>query len=138
MSEQTAGRGLSERALASVRAFIQVHMGQHITLECLAEAACMSRFHFARMFRISTGDSPMNYLRRARVERARALLEDGMNLSQIAIATGFCDQSHFTRSFRRMTGMTPRRYVLEVATSVTEPVRSWRPVGGAPGAQINF
>jgi AraC-like DNA-binding protein len=93
------------------------HIGESISLEALARVACMSRFHFARRFRQSTGSSPMAYLLQMRIQRARCLLEEGESkIADIAAELGFFDQSHFTRTFRRAIGMSPRAY----ARSATE------------------
>ncbi len=101
-------RGLNRRAMTRVIAHIEENLGEGLTLGNLASVACVSRFHFARMFRQSTGYSPMAYVLRRRVERARLLLAQGyQKLSDLAAELGFCDQSHFTRIFRRMTGFTP-------------------------------
>jgi len=105
------GGGLRPRALDRVKAHIEGHVGENLTLCELAGVACVSKFHFARMFRASTGQAPMAYVRSRRIERARRELERGSRaLSGLAAELGFCDQSHFTRSFRRMTGFTPGRY----------------------------
>jgi AraC family transcriptional regulator len=65
----------------------------------------------ARTFRRQRGESVGDCVRRLRVESARRLLEDGRQpLSEVALAAGFADQSHFTRVFRRLTGMTPGEY----------------------------
>lgn len=103
--------GLNRRAMSRVITHIEENLGEGLTLSTLATVACMSRFHFARMFRRSTGYSPMAYVLRRRVERARLqLAQDYQRLSDLAADLGFCDQSHFTRIFRRMTGYTPREY----------------------------
>ena len=99
------------RALYRAAKHVEDNLGHKLTLESLAAAACMSRFHFARLFRLATGESPMAYIARARIERAQALLTSGEHrTAEIAAALGFCDQSHFTRVFRRLTGVTPRAY----------------------------
>jgi len=104
-------RGLNRRAMTRVVAYIEDNLGEGLTLGALAGVACVSRFHFARMFRLSTGYSPMGYVVRRRVERARLQLAQGsQKMSDLAAELGFCDQSHFTRTFRRMTGITPREY----------------------------
>jgi AraC family transcriptional regulator len=104
-------RGLNPRAMSRVITHIEENLGEGLTLGTLASVACVSRFHFARMFRLSTGFSPMAYVVRRRVERARLQLMRGyQRLSDLAVELGFCDQSHFTRIFRRMTGVTPREY----------------------------
>jgi AraC family transcriptional regulator len=106
-----AGRGLSRRALSRTLDLIERCLGEHLTLADLAAAAAVSRFHFARMFRVSTGRSPKEYLLLARIERSKQLLaQDCGNIAATAAALGFCDQSHFARRFKRLTGMSPRDF----------------------------
>lgn len=98
-------------ALQRVHDYIHAHLCDGIQLDDLAAAACISRFHFARVFRASTGDSPMEYVRKLRVEAAKQMLARGdQKIAATAAALGFCDQSHFTRTFRRMTGVSPRAF----------------------------
>lgn len=106
------GRGLSDRALQRVTDCIRANLAENLSLRRLAEAACISRFHFARLFRARMGMSPMQYVRQERIAMARYLLarSDAPNLSRIAAALGFFDQSHFTRVFGRMTGQSPGHY----------------------------
>lgn len=109
--EHRAPRGLSRRALTRACSYIAENLGERFTLDDLARQAGVSRFHFARLFRVSTGDSPMAYLLKSRIERAKQmLLQDDRPVCEIAAALGFCDQSHLTRTFRRMTGVTPREF----------------------------
>ena len=103
--------GLNARALARTHAYIQAHLCQNFTLADLAQAACISRFHFARQFRSSTGHSPMEYVLKLRMEAAKEMLVRGdQKIATTAAALGFFDQSHFTRTFRRMTGFSPRTF----------------------------
>ena len=105
------GRGLPPGTVARIRDYMLTHIGESISLEALARVACMSRFHFARRFRQSTGCSPMTFLLHVRIQRARRLLEEGESkIADIAAELGFFDQSHFTRTFRRSIGMSPRAY----------------------------
>ena len=108
---ETARRGLRPRALVRVLAHIEANAGERHTLASLAEVACVSRFHFARMFRRSMGCTVMAYLTRVRIELAKPRLLENESLSVLAASLGFCDQSHFTRVFRRATGVTPKRYL---------------------------
>jgi transcriptional regulator GlxA family with amidase domain len=102
---------LSPRALARVRTYVDAHLRDTITLTDLAAAACISRFHFARLFRASTGASPMQYVRHARVAAAKTMLaQENPSICAVAVELGFFDQSHFTRTFRRVTGMPPGRF----------------------------
>jgi len=103
--------GLSARALERTHAYIAQHLCESFSLADLARAACISRFHFARLFRASTGDSPMEYVLKARMEAAKEMLARGdQKIATTAAALGFFDQSHFTRTFRRMTGVSPRAF----------------------------
>ncbi|QNK01427.1 helix-turn-helix domain-containing protein [Dyella telluris] len=111
MQSDGAQQGLSHPAMRRVLDAIHGRLGEKITLQEIADAACLSRFHFARLFRRSTGRSPMEYLLHARLEYAKTLLRRGaMPISDIAATIGFADQSHLTRHFRRAVGMTPRQY----------------------------
>lgn len=103
-------RGLGSKALARAQAYMEQNIGHNFTLDQLARAACVSRAHFARLFRVSTGSTPMAYLLKLRMERAKLLLRRQLRVSDVAAALGFCDQSHFSRVFRRTTGQTPREY----------------------------
>jgi AraC-like DNA-binding protein len=88
---------------------IESHLDQKIALEALAAMAGLSTHHFARAFHQSVGMPPHSYLLSRRLDRAeRMLRETQLPLSEIAAATGFSDQSHLARHFRRRTGMSPR------------------------------
>jgi AraC family transcriptional regulator len=103
--------GLGSGPLGRVRAYIEESVGQPISLDDLAGVAGVSRFHFARQFRQSTGESAMGYVLRLRVERGKARLKDrDTTVARIAVELGFADQSHFTRTFRRLVGTTPTRF----------------------------
>jgi AraC family transcriptional regulator len=102
---------LTARRFALVRDYIEHNLGEAITLEDLAHVAGVSRFHFARQFRTRTGESPMSYLLRTRVDRAKMLLRDSRTrVIDISAELGFADQSHFARTFRRLVGMPPSAY----------------------------
>jgi len=105
----------SAQAAAVQRAqdFIDAHLGQPIRVADMAAAACVSRFHLARLFRTATGCSPTGWLRQRRIEQARQWLREGTQpVGRIATELAFFDQSHFTRSFRAATGCSPRRYAI--------------------------
>lgn len=91
---------------------MEANLGKRLSLDAVAASAAVSRFHFARLFRITTGHSPMDFLMRARIERSKNLLKRGdVSICEVAATLGFCDQSHFTRTFRRLTGMSPREFM---------------------------
>ena len=102
---------LSTAQLRVALDFIAAHLGENPSLAQVAAATALSPYHFARRFKASLGLSPHQFMLRARVERAKTLLaERRHSLVEIGLATGFATQSHFTTAFRRLVGMTPKRY----------------------------
>jgi len=100
--------GLPEHDIRRVIEYIEANLTCDLTLVELADVAHRSRYHFARMFRVSTGFSPHQFVIRRRVERARMLVTStALPLHEIAAVVGFADQSHLTRQFRRLFGTTP-------------------------------
>jgi AraC family transcriptional regulator len=83
----------------------------NIGLEKLATECQLSRSHFARAFKITTGSSPFQWLLARRIERAKnLLLNTNLHLDQIAEQCGFVDQSHFNRTFFKYVNSTPGRW----------------------------
>lgn len=109
---EAGGRdGLTFHQERVVRDYVDVHLSERISLEDLAGSVALSRFHFARRFRQSTGTSPHEYVLQRRVARAATLLtRTAAPLLEIAARCGFADQSHLTRVFKKHTGTTPGRY----------------------------
>ena len=106
-----AGLGLPPLAHRRVLAYIEEHLAQPLTLAELAQQARMSVRHFCRAFRASMGCSAHQYLLGQRVERAKRLMACApLALADVAQSTGFADQSQFTRTFKRHTGVTPAAY----------------------------
>ncbi|WP_367897289.1 helix-turn-helix domain-containing protein [Enterobacter vonholyi] len=100
--------GLSPFVLRNVLAFIEENLGQPLTLAELAVQAALSEYHFARMFRQSTGLAPHQYVMQRRMDKAKALVQHTTTpLTEIALACGFNSASHFSNRFRSATGMTP-------------------------------
>ncbi len=108
---QERSQGLTRRQLQGVTDFIVAHISQDISLEALAQQISFSPYHFARLFRQTTGESPHQFVLRQRIEKACHLLKTAdMPLAHIALESGFANQSHFTRIFKRHLGLTPRAY----------------------------
>jgi AraC family transcriptional regulator len=104
-------RGLPAAKLRRAVEAINDRIEAGISLSELAEAVGVSVSHFEVLFRRSTGLSPHQYLLQQRVDRARELLGDeALSLAEVAARAGFCDQSHLTRHFRRIVGVTPGQY----------------------------
>jgi AraC-like DNA-binding protein len=94
-----------------VKDYLHRNYWKNISVEGLTEIAQFSRFHLMRTFRRDVGLSPHAYLTQIRVEAAKKLLSEGASIVDVASDTGFTDQSHFTRHFKRITGVTPGQYL---------------------------
>ena len=92
------------------REFLTAHAHENPTLDDVARQAGMNRFVLLRWFRRAFGTTPHAYLTAVRIDRARALLAAGMRCVEAGAVTGFADQPHFTRQFKRLTGVTPAVY----------------------------
>jgi AraC family transcriptional regulator len=100
------------RAVSRALSFIQQNHSGDISLADIAEAARMSPFHFTRLFKRAIGVAPYQYLIQMRVNSARALITaggGGYSLAEIATSVGFADQSHLTRHFKKVLGVTPKQ-----------------------------
>jgi AraC-like DNA-binding protein len=98
-------------AVMSARLHIMGHLSEAVRLRDLADITGLSQSQFGRAFKASTGISPYQWQLNARVDRAQQLLVDGKrSLAQIALDTGFSEQSHPTRVFRNLVGTTPRSW----------------------------
>lgn len=102
--------GLSPFHIRRVREFIAEEMGKKLSIEKLAKMIDLSPFHFARMFKLSFGEPPANYITRVRIEKIKLALEERQPLSEISLQTGFNHQSHMTQNFKKFTGFTPAAY----------------------------
>jgi AraC-like DNA-binding protein len=90
--------------------FIQDCYAQRLTLNGLAEAAGLSRYAVLRAFRREIGIPPYSFVTQVRVEQAKRLLREGVAIAAVAQRVGFADQSHLTRKFKRLLGVTPGAY----------------------------
>jgi AraC family transcriptional regulator len=108
-----ACRGLAPNRLKRILAVIDARLGESIHVADLAAEVYMSPFHFARMFKHTTGQAPHVYITSQRMERAKELLAQGeLPLAEIAQRLGYHTQAHFTGVFHAHVGLTPRQYRL--------------------------
>lgn len=99
-----------ETGIGAVCAYLEEHYAETVTLDGLGEVAGLSKYHLLRSFTKQKGISPYRYLETLRIAEARKLLERGVPQIEVALQTGFADQSHFSRFFKRLIGVTPRQY----------------------------
>ncbi len=90
--------------------FMEEHFSEHITLEGLCKCSGLSKSTLLRAFTKSKGVTPYRYLQAIRIDRAKALLEQGVSPIDAAIQTGFSDQSHFSNFFNMFIGLSPAAY----------------------------
>ena len=91
-------------------AFIEQNFADPIPLAGLASMSGLSLHRFVTVFRSQVGIPPHQYVCRTRVRRARTLLSQGVPPAAVALDTGFCDQSHLSRHFKRQCGITPGHF----------------------------
>ncbi|MBC8050412.1 MAG: helix-turn-helix transcriptional regulator [Chitinophagales bacterium] len=103
--------GLPPRALQRCVDFVSSNLGEDISLEMLAAQTGLGEFAFLRAFKASTGETPHQFVLRARIERAKTLLvASGAPVTEIALDVGFSSHSHFSAAFRRSVGVSPRAF----------------------------
>ena len=91
--------------------YIDRHLAEPLTIPRLARLARLSPYHFVRVFRTATGQTPHQYVRNRRIERAKTLLVTTPTpVTEICVAVGFQSLGSFSALFRRLTGATPLAY----------------------------
>lgn len=105
------GGGLTPWQLRRATEFMRRHMAHPITTKKVAASIELSDSHFRRAFKSSTGVTPHRYLLSVRIGEAQKLLKEGaVPMSEIASVAGFGDQSHFSRTFQKVIGVSPRTW----------------------------
>lgn len=97
-------------AVQRARSYLRQHYAANVSLDDLAAEVNLSPYHLVRVFRVEVGVPPHAYLTHVRVEQAKALLAAGQPIAQVAADVGFTDQSHLTRRFKGVVGVTPGQY----------------------------
>ncbi len=104
------GMGKENQAVNRAREYIEDTYTQNISIEKLSALCNLSPFHLIRVFSKCIGVPPHVYLKQVRIKRAKVLLAKGFSLAFIAHEIGFTDQSHFSKQFKQITGITPHKY----------------------------
>jgi len=116
------------RNIARACELVRDKFRSRITLDAMAAAACLSKFHFVRAFAQQVGISPHAFVVQVRLRAAVAALKSGGTAGDVATSSGFADQAHFCRAFRRTLGVTPAAY----ARAASEARERQLQTGGAP------
>jgi AraC-like DNA-binding protein len=110
LAELTA-LGREHRAVGTARDYLAAHLEANVSLSGLAEMVGLSPYHLCRVFRRDVGLTPHGYQEQVRVRHAKQLLREGFPIARAAAESGFYDQAHLTRRFKRVVGVTPGRFV---------------------------
>lgn len=102
--------GTEPRHVKTIRDYLKAHYAENVSLSHLTSITNLSPFHLLRVFHNQVGFPPHEYQTQVRIAHARKLLLEGRPISHVALETGFCDQSHLSRNFKRIVGMTPGRF----------------------------
>jgi AraC family transcriptional regulator len=110
LEHERAG-GLPETSLRTALDYMGDNLAEDLTLAEIAHEVHMSPYHFSRMFKLSTGFSPHQYVIWQRIERAKVLLEHtDLSVGEVARGVGFASPSHFAQQFRRRVGVSPKAF----------------------------
>lgn len=102
--------GSEDRRVRMVIDYLHANLEHSLSLAELADLAGCTEFHLIRIFRSHKGLPPHSFLIQLRLEKARTLLLGRESIAEIAVMSGFSDQSHLTRLFKNRYGLTPRQY----------------------------
>lgn len=93
--------------------FVHENLAEDLSIEQIADSVYLSAFHFARLFKNTLGLTMHQYVLQNRLERAKRLMikAPNLNLTEISLSVGFFDQAHFTKTFKRATGATPKTFL---------------------------
>ncbi len=107
--EKNIDQPVKHPAIQRAQEYIHANYDQSFTLQDLAREAHISPYHLIRTFKKVRGVTPFQYLRNLRVEKAKKLMRE-YSISEAANSVGFCDHSHFLKSFKQIEGLAPSRY----------------------------
>jgi AraC-like DNA-binding protein len=107
--------GTEKTAIEKARRYIDENFARGVSLSELAQHVAFSPYYFLRVFRAEVGMPPYEYLENVRVRRAQQLIQNGKSLAEVTVEAGFSSQSHMTRHFKKIIGVTPGQYAHEVS-----------------------
>lgn len=112
MRKETKDNQIYEAVVNKTVEYILDNLHEQLDLKFIANIACMSPFHFHRIFTKVKDETLSRFIQRSRIEKARKLIESGQKLffHEIAYVCGFSSQSLMVKTFRKYYGMTPHQY----------------------------
>lgn len=98
------------KRVVQAKLFIDMHYSEKLDLDNISEEACISKFHFIRLFKSMYGRTPHQYLIWVRIDRAKLMLQQSATVSDTCFRVGFDSVSSFAGLFKKITGTTPSAY----------------------------
>ena len=133
--EYTFPRQYLYRRVVRAKLFIDENFASQIDLDNIADEACFSKFHFARLFRQIYGKTPHRYVTDVRIKYACELLSGEATVAAVCFAVGFDSITSFTSLFRRRAGMTPAAF--RMATHERKQESLERPLKFVPNCFVD-
>ena len=99
-------------SIQALRQELETSPENELSLDDMAKRAASSKFHFIRCFKKVAGLTPHRYQLQNRIRKAQRLIQKNTPMAEVALTTGFCDQSHFIHQFEKVVGISPGRYRL--------------------------
>ena|SRR5690349_4926501 len=106
--------GKEKETIQRVRQYINEHFAESVTLNALAQHVSLSPYYLLRAFRAEVGMPPYAYLESVRIQHTQQLIKAGKPLAEVAAEAGFSSQSHMTRQFKKIIGVTPGQYAQHI------------------------
>ncbi len=111
VKHSTERKELQDKRLISVADYVKLNINRNVTLDQMADMACVTKAHLIRLFRSKMGISPLQFVIRKKIQYAQGLLlTTNMSVRQIAAEVGIDDSSYFIRIFKKHIGLTPQAY----------------------------
>lgn len=119
LSKQSLLKDLSDKkmptSIARAVEYIYTNLNHRIMLDDLARAACLDASYFNRLFKTATGESPMEFIRRLKIERSKTVLTNSdLSIQQVSEMFGFESQAHYSRQFKTYSGVSPTNYLRKI------------------------
>lgn len=109
-----ANRSLDQKYVKQMKEYIHTYYKDRITLEMLEQEIGISRYHLIRLFKKSTLLPPHAYQNLLRINHAKQELKKQKSIAEVAVDTGYYDQSHFVKAFAKIVGATPQAYAMSI------------------------
>ncbi len=100
-----------QNSILFAKNYLSQNLDTHVSMTEVARKVNVSQFHFLRIFKEQMGVSPHQFRIKVRIQAAKDLLQKEIPLAEVALETGFSDQSHFTNTFKKLAGVTPKKYI---------------------------